>query len=136
MNGLARTARQLTEYAARKGLLFMGVRPGRECRHWNYRLIECLELRRSRLSVRVETDLWQDPAILRYLELLHGRFRIFRPSVVHITSMGDFGLLGWMLAREFRLPPVAAWHTTTHESAAWRFERVAAFLPSGHAVRS
>ena len=81
--------------------------------------------------MRVEADLWQDPAILRYLGLVHRRFRVFRPSVVHITSMGDFGLLGWMLAREFRLPLVAAWHTNVHEYAAWGFERVAAFLPPG-----
>ena len=48
-----------------------------------------------------------------------------------ITSMGVFGLLGCMLAREFRLPLVVAWRTNVHEYAAWRFERVAAFLPSG-----
>ena len=45
--------------------------------------------------------------------------------------MGDFGLLGWMLARELRLPLVLAWHTNVHEYAAWRSEGVAAVLPSG-----
>lgn len=45
--------------------------------------------------------------------------------------MGDFGLLGWMLPRELRLPLVLAWHTNVHEYAAWRSEGVAAVLPSG-----
>ena len=131
VNGVARTARQLTEYAGRKGLPLMCIRPGSECRHWQDRSVASLELRRSRLSVRVEADLWPDPAILLYLGLLQRRFRAFRPGVVHITSMGDFGLRGWILAREFRLPLVAAWRTDVHEYAAWRFERVAAYLPSG-----
>lgn len=108
VNGVARTAHQLTECAARNGLPFLCVRPGKQCRRWQERSVESLELRRSRFAVRVEADLYQDPAILRYPGLLRRRFQAFRPDVVHITSMGDFGLLGWKLARDFELPLVAA----------------------------
>lgn len=78
----------------------------------------------------VETDLRQDPAILRHLEPVSKSLRAFRPDLVHVTSMGDFGLLGWWLARDLRLPMVAAWHTNVHEYAAWRFERGASFVPA------
>ena len=92
--------------------------------------MESVELTRGRLAVRIEEDLWQDPAILRHRALLRQRFKEFRPDIVHVTSMGDFGLLGWMLAKEFGIPMVVAWHTNVHEYAAWRFERVAHFLPA------
>lgn len=92
--------------------------------------MESVELTRGRLAVRIEEDLWQDPAILRHRALLRQRFKEFRPDIVHVTSVGDFGLLGWMLAKEFGIPMVVAWHTNVHEYAAWRFERVAQFLPA------
>ena len=82
------------------------------------------------MAVQIEVDLWQDPAILRYVATLRSLFRSFRPEVVHVTSMGDFGLLGWKLAREFGLPLVTAWHTNVHEYAASRFERAASFVPA------
>ncbi len=49
---------------------------------------------------------------------------------MYVTSMGDFGLLGSKMAREFGLAIVASWHTNVHEYAAWRFRRTARFLPS------
>ena len=130
VNGVARTARHLTDYALRKGLPFMCVRPGAGYKRWNQRSVEHIELQRGRLAVRVEKDLWQDPHILRYKRLLCSRFEEFRPNVVHVTSMGDFGLLGWRLAREFGLPIVASWHTNIHEYAAWRFCKAARFVPT------
>ena len=130
VNGVARTARHLTDYALRHALPFMCVRPGAECRHWTQSSVEHVELSRGRLAVRVEKDLWQDPRILRYRRLLRSRFEEFRPDVVHVTSMGDFGLLGWRLAREFGLPIVASWHTNIHEYAAWRFDKAARFVPA------
>ncbi len=130
VNGVARTARHLTDYALRHALPFMCVRPGAVCRHWTQSSVEHVELPRGRLAVRVEKDLWQDPRILRYRRLLRSRFDEFRPDVVHVTSMGDFGLLGWRLAREFGLPIVASWHTNIHEYAAWRFDKAARFVPA------
>ena len=130
VNGVARTARQLTDYAVRNDIPFMCVRPGAEYKRWRQRSVEHIELRRGRLAVRVERDLWQDPRILRYRKLLRAQFEEFRPDVVHVTSMGDFGLLGWRLAREFGLPIVASWHTNIHEYAAWRFSRAARFVPT------
>ena len=130
VNGVARTARHLTDYALRHALPFMCVRPGSECRHWTQSSVEHVELPRGRLAVRVEKDLWQDPRILRYRRLLRSRFDEFGPDVVHVTSMGDFGLLGWRLAREFGLPIVASWHTNIHEYAAWRFDKAARFVPA------
>ena len=92
--------------------------------------MEHIELQRGRLAVRVVKDLWQDPRILRYRRVLRSRLDEFRPDVVHVTSMGDFGLLGWRLAREFGLPIAASWHTNIYEYAAWRFSRVALFVPT------
>ena len=96
--------------------------------------VEAVELPRGRLAVRIEEDLWQNPAILRHRCLLRQRFEEFRPDVVHVISMGDFGVLGWMVAKEFGNPMVVPWHTNVHEYTAWRFEQIAQSLPSG--VRS
>ncbi len=130
VNGVARTARQLTAYACRRDFPFLCIRPGTAWKLWRDRAVENIEIPRSDGSVQVEADLWQDPAILRYLGSLREHFRRFRPTLVHVTSMGDFGLLGWRLSREFDLPMVASWHTNVHEYAAWRFERVAKSLPA------
>lgn len=129
VNGVAQTARQLTKYARSKSLPFLCVRPGNQSCHWQDDSVDFVELRRSRFAIRVEQNLWQDPAILRYVSLLRMRFRAFRPDIAHVTSMGDFGLLGWRLAREFKVPMIAARHTNVHEYAAWRFLRFASFLP-------
>ena len=115
----------------RRGLPFLCIRPGASYRHWPEKSVENIELPRSRLSVRIEEDLCQDLAILRHLGLVRERFRAFRPDVVHVTSMGDFGLRGLRLAREFDLPLVMAWHTNVHEYAAWRFEKAASLVPAG-----
>ena len=130
VNGVARTARVLTEYARRNDRPFLCVRPSAALRHSRNDSVESLELPRSSVSIRVEEDLWQDSVILRYSRLVRKRFVAFRPDIVHITSMTDFGLLRLRLAREFNLPLVATWHTNVHQYAALRFETVADFLPS------
>ena len=128
---MARTSRQLIDYACRNSLPFLCVRPGRAFKRWHERSVETVELRRSRLAFRVEADLWQAPAILRCRRFLRRRFADFQPDVVHVTAMGDFGLFGSKLAREFGLPIVASWHTNVHEYAYWRFARAGRFLPLG-----
>lgn len=115
----------------RRGLPFLCIRPGASYRQWPEKSVENIELPRSRLSVKIEEGLCQDLAILRHSRLVRERFRAFRPDVVHVTSMGDFGLLGLRLAREFDLPVVMAWHTNVHEYAAWRFEKAASPVPAG-----
>ncbi len=130
VNGVARTARELTGFASRMDLPFLCICPGGSWRQWRDRSVEHVELSRSDLSVQVEADLRQDPVLFRYLPRLRRHFQAFRPQLVHVTSMGDFGLLGWRLAREFGLPMVASWHTNVHEYAAWRFRNVAAAMPA------
>ena len=124
VNGVARTAVQLSDYVRRRGIPFLCACPGQASRHWRDGSVESVELTRGRLAVRIKEDLWQDPAILRYRGPPRQGFVAFRPDILHVTSMGEFDLLGWMLATEFSNPMVAA----------WRFEKTVQFLPAG--VRS
>lgn len=129
VNGVARTAREFTAYAVRKRLPLLCVRPGGQLRSDLRETVESLELPRGRASVRVEQDLWQDLAIWRFLPAVRRTLARFEPDIVHITSMGDFGMLGWRLSRQLGVPLVAAWHTNVHEYAACRFARAARLLP-------
>ena len=56
--------------------------------------------------------------------------RGFKPDLVHVTGPGDFGMLGAYLAKQFKVPLVASWHTNVHEYAARRLEKLLSFVPS------
>ena len=131
VNGVARTGRHFAAYARAKHLPFLCVCPGRGLKQWRFGTVRHLEIPRSQVSVPIERDLRMDPAILRHWSFVRSAFRAFRPDIVHVTSMGDFGVLGWLLACESGLPMAASWHTNVHEYGAWRLRQAAALLPVG-----
>ncbi len=130
VNGVALTSRQLEKFVRERGLPFLKVHCGDESKSWKEGSVETLQFKRSRLSVRLERDLRFDPPFLRWKSRAADELRRFRPDLIHVTSPGDIGILGVWLAKQLRIPLVAAWHTNVHEFGARRLERMLALLPS------
>ena len=135
VNGAARTCREWDAFARRRNLPFLCVR-------WGQR---AAAMRRRR---GVESGLGAQPAVLpasiptcvstcasfRFLGAVEAHVRRFRPDFIHLTSPGDLGILGAIVAARLKTPLAASWHTNLHEFAARRVNRVCSWLPGG--VRS
>ena len=131
MNGVALTSRQFQAYAQSRQLPFLCVHPGSRARTFAEGSVETIELDRSRLSFGVERDLRFDLAFLRNRPLLLRALDRFRPDLIHVTSPGDCGILGAILAHELRVPLAASWHTNLHEFAGRRLEKFLSWAPAG-----
>lgn len=130
-NGVALTSRQLEAYARRRGfptLLIYRSQHNRLLAH-SVGSLERLALPRSLLAFAVDADLRFDPLFASRLGLMKKALERFAPDVVHVTSPGDLGLAGVILAHRLRLPLVASWHTNLHAYAARRLERRLGILP-------
>lgn len=125
VNGVAHTARQFEKWARLHGVPFLCIRaalPGgsrrpelrREGDLWT------LDLPRSRMSVRLEQDLWFDPLFFRHRRAIRDALRAFQPQIIHITGPSELGIAGALEARRLRVPLAASWHTNVHEYAARR----------------
>ncbi|MFN7998124.1 MAG: glycosyltransferase [Bryobacteraceae bacterium] len=88
-----------------------------------------LQLKRSLASFPLDHDLLCDPLLSRYKNHVTAHIRAFEPDLVHITSPGDFGILGLWVAHTLGVPLVASWHTNFHEYAARRLNKLFSFLP-------
>jgi glycosyltransferase involved in cell wall biosynthesis len=120
VNGAARTCRELTAFANRRGYPFFSVRFSnretfvRQDAFWN------LELKRSPISVGVDPDLRFDLLFYRLRNRLEERLSQFAPDVIHVIGPGELGILGAIAAWRLRVPLVVSWHTNVHEYAARR----------------
>lgn len=124
VNGAALTSRQLEAYARRRGTPVLTVHRARgpRLRRRSLGNVERLELPRSPLAFPVDVDLRFDLLFARHLKILERTLERFAPDVIHITSPGDLGLAGAIVARRLGVPLVASWHTNLHEFAARRLE--------------
>ncbi len=129
INGVALTARQLVDFAARHKRPFFAVRPGSAVSLRSEGTVRHLELPRSRASFGIERDLSYDLFLWRHGGYTRRRLESFRPDVIHVTSPGEFGQLGAWLAHTMRIPLVASWHTNLHQFAARRLSKLLSFLP-------
>lgn len=131
VNGAARTCREWDAFARRRGLPFLCIRWGRSLAGRKEGAVESLELKRSALSVPVDPDLRFDLRFTRLLDTVEARVRRFRPDFIHLTSPGDLGILGAIVAARLQTPLAASWHTNLHEFAARRIGRACSWLPGG-----
>ena len=138
VNGAARTCREWEAFAQRRGLPFLCVRwekkmagepplpDGRGSVEHNGGPVE---LRRSRLCLPLDPGLEFDFRFYRYLHAVEDHVRRFRPDFVHVTSPGDLGILGSIVAARLGTPLAASWHTNLHEFAERRVTRFCSWLP-------
>jgi phosphatidylinositol alpha 1,6-mannosyltransferase len=129
INGVALTARQLVAYAGRKRLPFLSVRPGAKLARLDQGSVSAVELPRGIASFGIERDLRYDLFFWRHLKFLRRVLAEFGPEVIHITSPGEFGQLGAVLAHSLGIPLAASWHTNLHQYAGRRLEKLLGFLP-------
>jgi phosphatidylinositol alpha 1,6-mannosyltransferase len=131
VNGQALTSRELVNYAERHRQPMLSVRCGPRSRWVDSVQPAVLELVRSSAAFKVERDLSYDPLIWRYTAFLERVLRDYNTQVVHVTSPGDLGQMGALLAHRLKLPLVVSWHTHLHEFGAARLDRLLSFLPQG-----
>ena len=129
VNGVARTSAALEGFARRRGLPFLVVHAG-PCLHEAYGADGgTLQLPRSPVALRLETDLHCDLLFWRHAWRVRRALAAFRPDVLHITGPNDVGQLGAWLAWRLGIPLVASWHTNVHEFAARRTARLLGGVP-------
>lgn len=129
VNGVALTSRQFEAFARRRGLPFLSVHCAQRELVIKDEPTWTLEPARGRMAFRLDRDLWCDPFLhLRY-DRVAEVMREFRPDLIHVTGPGDVGTLGAWLAHSLRIPLAASWHTSLHEFAARRLERMLDFAP-------
>lgn len=129
INGVAHTSRHLLEFVRRRQLPFLCVRTGEHPSESREGPVWILEAGSSRLSFKVDRDLWFDPFRFRHYRQIQEAVREFGADVIHVTSPGDLGILGAVLAHREQIPLVASWHTNVHEFAARRLEHSLQFAP-------
>ncbi len=128
VNGVALTSRQLHAYALRQELPFFSVHAGPETRVFQQGSATVCELKRSRWSWTVDSDLSFDPLFQRHWQRAREALEAFQPDVIHTTSLGDCSIMGAAMAHELRLPLVISWHTNLHEFGACRLLHALRFV--------
>ena len=131
VNGAARTCRELAGFAERRGYPFLTVCYSKNAPPAGARDTRLFELRRSRLAIRLDPDLSFDPLFHGQLSRVERAVREFQPDLIHITSPGDAGILGAILAHRLRVPLVASWHTNLNEFAGRRVESLLEWATRG-----
>jgi glycosyltransferase involved in cell wall biosynthesis len=86
--------------------------------------VSVLQLKRGRASFGLDANLDCDPFLLRYTDRLVRELKRFGAELIHITGPGDMGVLGCVAAWKLKLPLVISWHTSLHEYAGRRLERL------------
>ena len=129
VNGVAHTSRHLEAYARRHAVPLLSIHCGPRERRSDEGSVTVMELQRGPARIGLDAHLDYDPLLLRYAERVEQEVKRFGADLIHITGPGDMGTLGWVVARRLGLPLVISWHTSLHEYAARRVERLFAFLP-------
>jgi phosphatidylinositol alpha 1,6-mannosyltransferase len=124
VNGVAHTARHLEAFARRRSIPFLSIHSGPSTEFRGSENVSVLELKRGPASIGLDTNLDCDPFLFRYTHRVIEEVRKFGAEVVHITGPGDMGVLGSFVAWKLKLPMAISWHTSLHEYAARRLERL------------
>lgn len=132
VNGVARTSRELTQFARNRGLPLLCIHAAEESHYIPQspeNSVATFAMRRSRAAFKVDRDLSFDPLLWRYKERVAALVHDFAADLVHVTSPGDVGQLGAYIAYKLKIPLVASWHTNVHEFGSRRLEKMCRHLP-------
>jgi glycosyltransferase involved in cell wall biosynthesis len=140
VNGVAHTSRNFAAYAERHGLPFLCVRASAGA-HTAGRVaarageMRTLDLRRSRIAVRMEKDLQFDPLFWRHADEISEQLLAFRPDIIHITGPSELGIFGAYYAWKHGIRLAASWHTNLHEYSARRLGWLTRRMPGDAGAR-
>jgi glycosyltransferase involved in cell wall biosynthesis len=90
-----------------------------------------MDLVHTPLAYRIDTNLYFDFCLLSAVKPVTKELRRFQPDIIHVTSPGDMGFLGLLLAARLRKPLALSWHTNVHEFAGRRAAKILSWLPGG-----
>lgn len=127
VNGVALTSRHLEAFARRKQIPFLSIHCGPEEHLSTDGALTVMQLQRGPTSFNLDAHLEYDPLLMRYHDRVTDQMKAFGAEVIHITGPGDMGTLGWYAASKLKLPLAMSWHTSLHEYAGRRLERVLSF---------
>ena len=128
-NGVATLSRQFVEFARRHAIPFCCVHGGAKTAETRNGSVLIWELKRSLASFPMDTELYCDPLLSRYRNLVVKQIGAFQPDLIHITGPGDVGILGFWISHVLRIPMVASWHTNLHQYLARRLHKFLSFAP-------
>lgn len=131
VNGVAHTSRHLEAFARRRQIPFLIVHAGPANESRIDGSVQTLQLERGPARFELDSNLHYDPFLMRYAGRVQAALEEFKPDVIHLTGPGDMGTLGCYLGLITRIPLVISWHTSLHEYAGRRLERLAGFLGGG-----
>lgn len=129
VNGVALTSRHLEAFARRKQIPFLSVHCGDSISLEHDGPVRIMQLKRGRLSFDLDANLDYDPLLMRCYARVKRQIQDFGADVIHITGPGDMGMLGWRLANQLKIPMAMSWHTSLHEYAGLRLERLLSLTP-------
>jgi phosphatidylinositol alpha 1,6-mannosyltransferase len=131
VNGVAHTSRHLEAFARRSQIPFLSVHAGPTTELTTDGNVTILQLARSPASFELDANLDYDPFLCRHASRVCAAFEAFKPDLIHLTGPGDMGALGTYLSLLMGIPTVISWHTSLHQYAGHRLERVTGFLGQG-----
>jgi phosphatidylinositol alpha 1,6-mannosyltransferase len=129
VNGVALTSRQFRDYAQSHQLPFLCVYGGEHTQTEQNGSVTELQLKRGPLAFHLDKGLRHDPALWRFKNQLTNAILNFQADLIHITSPGDVGEMGAVLAHQLKIPLVISWHTNFHEFGARRLDRLLHWMP-------
>ena len=126
---MATVSREFVSHSQRRQTAFFCAHSGPSTQLTRGEFVTTLELKRGFAAFRLDYDLYCDPLLSRYKNLVLDALRPFQPDLVQITGPGDMGIMGLWMAHLLQVPLVASWHTNLHEYAGRRIEKSFSFLP-------
>lgn len=130
VNGVALTSRQLAEFARRRNYPFLCAYGGDKDLRERNGSVTHVQLQRGPLAFHLDKGLRHDPLLWRYARELSAAISNFGADLIHITSPGDVGEMGLVLAYQLKIPLVISWHTNFQEFGARRLERMLHWVPA------
>ena len=124
VNGVAHTSRQFEAFTRRRQIPFLSIHCGPVRETVTDGEVTMMQLKRGPVRVALDANLDYDVFLLRYAEHVVRQLKKFKAEVVHVTGPGDMGTLGVYAAWRLNLPIVMSWHTSLHEYAGRRLERI------------
>lgn len=127
VNGVAHTARQLEAFARRRQIPFLSVHCGPATEKISDGAVSILQVKRGPARIGLDANLDYDPLLWRYADRVAAEARDFDAQLIHITGPGDMGAIGAYVSWRLKLPLVISWHTSLHEYAGVRLQRLLRF---------
>jgi len=131
VNGVAHTARHLEAFTRRRQIPFLSVHGGPKTEKTTDGAVSILQLKRGPARIGLDTNLDYDLLLMRYAPRVVAEVRNFGAELIHITGPGDMGALGAYVSWSLKLPLVISWHTSLHEYAGTRLQRLLSFTGPG-----